>query len=296
MKGIVLAAGNATRLYPTTKIISKHLLPIYDKPMIYYSLSTLMLAGIREIMIITTSRDMKKYKELLGNGNHLGLHLSYAIQDKANGIAEAFIIAEDFIGEDNVSLILGDNFFYGEGFSEKLKTAAKLKEGGLIFGYYVQNPSDFGIVSFDDDFNILSIEEKPKKPKSNYAVPGLYFYDNDVIEIAKKIEPSSRNELEITSINNAYLQKKSIELIILGRGTTWLDMGTQDGLLEAANFVGIIQKRQGLYISCLEEIAYRNNWIKTEDLIDLSAKLTKIPYGEYLLQVVNEIKSKGFGK
>ena len=258
--------------------------------MIYYPLSTLLLAGIRDIIIIATSRDILKYEELLGNGNDLGISLSYAVQDKAKGIAEAFIIAKDFIGNDSVSLILGDNLFYGEGFSHKLKKATKLKTGALVLGYYVQNPKDFGVISFDDEFNILSIEEKPKNPKSNYAVPGLYFYDNKVVNIAKQLEPSARNELEITSVNQAYLKEKELDLILLGRGNTWLDMGTQDGLLEASNFVSIIQKRQGLYISCLEEISYRNGWISKSELILLAKKLSKIPYGEYLLQIVKEIK------
>ena len=261
MKGIVLAGGSGTRLYPVTKAISKQLLPLYDKPMIYYPISVLMLAGIKEILIISTPRDMPMYRDLLGDGSNLGISFEYAIQEKPNGLAEAFIIGEDFIGDDNVALILGDNVFYGHRFSEILKRAMKLEEGAIIFGYYTQNPESFGVVEFDEEWNVLSVEEKPEHPKSNYIIPGLYFYDNDVIEIAKNVEPSARGEKEITSINDEYLKRNKLKVELLGRGMAWLDTGTHDGLLEAANFIETIQKRQGVYVASLEEISYNHGYI-----------------------------------
>lgn len=287
MKGIVLAGGSGTRLYPITKSISKQLLPIYDKPMIYYPISVLMLAGIKEILIISTPRDLLMYKELLGDGSDLGISFEYKVQEKPNGLAEAFIIGEDFIGDENVALVLGDNIFYGQSFSEILKRAASLDEGAIIFGYYVKNPTAFGVVDFDDKGNVLSIEEKPDKPKSNYAVPGLYFYDNDVIEIAKIVKPSDRGEVEITSINNEYLKRKKLKVELFGRGMAWLDTGTHSGLLEASNFVEAVQKRQGLYIACLEEIAYRMGYINKDKLIELSKPLVKTDYGKYLEDIAN---------
>lgn len=285
MKGIILAGGSGTRLYPITKSISKQIVPIYDKPMIYYPLSVLMLAGIREILIISTPRDLPMYMELLGDGMQLGMSFSYAIQEQPRGIAEAFIIGKEFIGEDSVALILGDNVFYGYGFSAMLKDVAKIKEGAFIFGYYVNNPKAYGVVEFDEIGNVLSIEEKPEFPKSNYAVPGLYFYDNNVVSIAEGLRPSKRGELEITDLNQCYLVNNKLKVHLLGRGFAWLDTGTHDALLEASNFVHTVQKRQGLYIACIEEIAYRNKFITKEQLDKLADNLIKTEYGLYLKEL-----------
>lgn len=287
MKGIILAGGSGTRLYPITKCVSKQVLPIYDKPMIYYPMSVLMLAGIREILIISTPRDISLFKELFGDGSELGLDIQYAIQEHPNGLAEAFIIGEEFIGDDKVALVLGDNIFYGYGFSERLQNAVKRDEA-TIFGYHVSDPTSFGVVEFDNEFNVVSIEEKPKEPKSNYAVPGLYFYDNDVIEIAKSIEPSERGELEITDVNNEYLKRGKLKVELFGRGMAWLDTGTHRGLLEASNFVEAIQTRQGLYVACLEEIAYRKGYISKKQLLELAKPLMKTEYGQYLVKVSKE--------
>ena len=288
MKGIVLAGGSGTRLYPITKAVSKQLLPLYDKPMIYYPISVLMLAGIREILIISTPRDLPMYRDLLGDGSSLGIKFDYAVQEHPNGLAEAFIVGEDFIGDDNVALILGDNIFHGHQFTKILKRAATLDEGAIVFGYYTNNPEAFGVVEFDEDGNVLSIEEKPENPKSNFIVPGLYFYDNDVIEIAKNVKPSERGEVEITSVNEEYLNRGKLKVELLGRGMAWLDIdtGTHSGLLEAANFIETIQKRQSLYIACLEEIAYLKGYITKEQILKTAEELKKTDYGQYLFNLV----------
>ncbi|MEG0774559.1 glucose-1-phosphate thymidylyltransferase RfbA [Clostridium sp.] len=292
MKGIILAGGSGTRLYPITKSVSKQILPIYDKPMIYYPLSVLMLAGIREILVISTERDINDFKELLEDGSELGLNIQYAIQAAPNGLAEAFIIGEEFIGDDKVALVLGDNIFYGYGFSERLQKAVNRDEA-TIFGYHVSNPKEFGVVEFDKNNNVLSIEEKPENPKSNYAVPGLYFYNNEVVEIAKNVKPSHRGELEITSVNNEYLKRGKLKVELLGRGMAWLDTGTHRGLLEASNFVEVVQTRQGQYIACLEEIAFRKGYIDKNQLLKLAEPLTKTEYGKYLIHIANNDEING---
>ena len=288
MKGIVLAGGSGTRLYPVTKAVSKQILPIYDKPMIYYPLSVLMLAGIKEILIISTQRDIVIFEDLLGDGSDIGLKLQYAVQEYPRGLAEAFIIGEEFIGNDKVALVLGDNIFYGNGLMRTLTNAVDREEGATIFGYHVSSPSDFGVVEFDEHNNVVSIEEKPEKPKSNYAVPGLYFYDNDVVEIAKNIKPSLRGEIEITAVNIEYLRRGSLKVQLLGRGMAWLDTGTHRGLLDASNFVEAIQTRQGSYVACIQEIAYRKGFIGKDQLLKLAEPLMKIEYGKYLACIANE--------
>ncbi|MGL4865779.1 MAG: glucose-1-phosphate thymidylyltransferase RfbA [Cetobacterium sp.] len=288
MKGIILAGGSGTRLYPVTKAISKQITPIYDKPLIYYPLSVLMLAGIKDILIISTPRDIGTFEELLGNGSDLGLKIEYAIQEHPNGLAEAFIIGENFIGNDSCALVLGDNMFYGHGLTGIVREAAKRETGATIFGYYVNNPKSFGVVEFDETGKAISLEEKPAVPKSNFAIPGLYFYDNTVVEKAKAVKPSHRGELEITTLNEMYLNEGTLNVLSLGRGMAWLDTGTHDGLLEASNFVKTIQSRQGVMVACLEEIAYKNGWISKEKVEELAKPLLKSHYGEYLTNLIKE--------
>ena len=288
MKGIILAGGSGTRLYPITKLISKQMMPIYDKPMIYYPMSVLMLAGIRDILIISTEEHIDNFKGLFKNGEEYGLNIEYAVQQEPRGLAEAFIIGEEFIGNDNVAMILGDNIFYGGGLVESLKNASRLEKGAFIFGQWVSNAKAFGVVEINDDGKAVSLEEKPEKPKSNYAVPGLYFYDNTVVEKAKKLKPSKRGELEITDLNRMYMEEGDLSVEILGRGIAWIDTGTHESMLKASNFVEAIQNTQGNFIACLEEIAYRNHWINRDEVIELSRPLIKTDYGKYLLNIVNE--------
>ena len=287
MKGIILAGGSGTRLYPITKAVSKQILPLYDKPMVYYPLSVLMLAGIREVLIISTPRDISLFKELFGDGSHLGMEFQYAVQDQPRGLADAFIVGKNFIGNDSVALVLGDNIFYGQSFTSTLKSAAakiQQEQGAVIFGYYVKDPTAYGVVEFDATGKVLGIEEKPAQPKSNYAVPGLYFYDNSVVDIAANVKPSARGEIEITTVNNTYLERGQLSVELLGRGMAWLDTGTYDGLLEASNFIATIQKRQGMYVSCIEEIAFRNGWLNKQQMLDLAAGY-KTEYGQYLAYI-----------
>ncbi|WP_238903666.1 glucose-1-phosphate thymidylyltransferase RfbA [Clostridium sp. YIM B02506] len=288
MKGIILAGGSGTRLYPVTKAMSKQMVPIYDKPMIYYPMSVLMLAGIKEVLIISTERDLPNFKELFRDGSDLGLKIEYKVQLAPNGLAEAFVIGEEFIGDDNVAMILGDNIFYGQSFSKNLYNASKLEKGAVIFGYYVQNPKAFGVVEFDSEGNVLSLEEKPEKPKSKYAIPGLYFYDNSVVEKAKNLKPSPRGELEITDLNRLYLEEETLKVELLGRGMAWLDTGTHSSMLQASNFVEAVQNTQGTYIACLEEIAYRKGWISKDKLLELAKPLLKTGYGKYLEDIAEE--------
>ena len=284
MKGIILAGGSGTRLYPITKAISKQLMPIYDKPMIYYPLSILMLSGIKDVLIITTPEDSAQFKNLLGDGAELGCNFEYAIQEVPNGLAQAFVIGEEFIGDENVALVLGDNIFYGSGFSHLLQQSAKIQKGAMVFAYPVSDPERYGVVEFDDEFNVISIAEKPAQPKSNYAVPGLYFYDNEVVKIAKNIKPSARGEYEITDVNRIYLEKGNLKVCVMDRGTAWLDTGTFDSLSDASEFVRVIEKRQGLKIGCIEEIAFRMGYINSEELATIAKPLIKSGYGEYLLK------------
>lgn len=286
MKGIILAGGSGTRLYPVTKAMSKQMVPIYDKPMIYYPMSVLMLAGIRDILIISTPRDIINFKELFKDGSEFGLNIEYAVQEHPNGLAEAFIIGEEFIGNDSVAMILGDNIFYGQSFTSHLENAAKLEKGATIFGYYVQDPRAFGVVGFDEKGKVTSLEEKPEYPKSKYAVPGLYFYDNSVVEKAKNIKPSERGELEITDLNKVYMEEGTLTVELLGRGMAWLDTGTHTSMLKASNFVEAVQTTQGTYIACLEEIAYRKGWISKEQVIELAKPLMKTGYGKYLMDII----------
>lgn len=292
MRGIILAGGSGTRLYPVTKAMSKQMVPIYDKPMIYYPMSVLMLSGIKDILIISTPRDIVNFQELFQDGSELGLNIQYAIQESPNGLAEAFIIGEEFIGEENVAMVLGDNIFYGQSFSEHLREAASLESGAVVFGYYVQDPKSFGVVEFDKDGKVISLEEKPDKPKSKYAVPGLYFYDNSVVAKAKALKPSARGELEITDLNKVYMNDGKLSVNLLGRGMAWLDTGTHSSMLQASNFVEAIQNTQGTYIACLEEIAYRKGWITAEQVKQLAKPLMKTGYGKYLMEVVEEFEGE----
>lgn len=291
MKGIILAGGSGTRLYPVTRAMSKQMVPIYDKPMIYYPLSVLMLAGIREVLIISTPRDIVGFKELFKDGSDFGISIEYAVQENPNGLAEAFIIGEEFIGNDSVAMILGDNIFYGQNFSRTLQEAAHLEKGAYVFGYYVQNPKAFGVVEFDEEGKVISLEEKPKEPKSKYAVPGLYFYDNSVVKKAKSLKPSERGEIEITDLNKIYMEEKTLNVKLLGRGMAWLDTGTHASMLQASNFVEAVQNTQGTYIACLEEIAYRQGWINAEKVKNLAKPLLKTGYGTYLLDIVEEVEN-----